>query len=226
MKLVLYSGGQQKSNHRLHRALISLARKNRKKERKNKPLKLTYLPFCGDDSEIFFRRIMRRYRSHGVEQFFCLALDQPHSREEIAEALTSDIIYLAGGNTFYFLKHLRQSGMLKKLAEFAKRGGVIAGLSAGALIMSPTVKLAADQGLGPDENEVGIRNFKGMGLFRFEFSPHFEPTRKQIAAHLAYSKTTKHPVYAIEDGGGIIIDGKTISRLGRGQVFHRGKVRS
>lgn len=219
MKLVLYSGGQQRSNHKLHRTVVSLARKSRK----NKRLKLTYIPFCSDDSEIFFRRIMRRYRSHGVEQFFCLNVDNGPTHEEMAEALRSDIIYLAGGNTFYFLKYLRKSGMLKKLAEFAKRGGVLAGLSAGGLIMSPTVRLAADEGLGPDENEVELKNFKGMGLFRFEFSPHYEPTKRMRNAHLAYSKTTKYPVYAVEDGGGIIIEGKKISRIGKSCIFHRGK---
>jgi dipeptidase E len=222
MKLVLYSGGQQRRNHRLHRAVVSLARLGPGKQKKQ--LKLTYIPFCSDDSETFFRRIIRRYRSHGVEQFFCLNVDASPTRDEIAEALSSDIIYLAGGNTFYFLKHLRESGMLKKLTEFAKRGGVLAGLSAGGLIMSPTVKLAADEGLGPDENEVNLKNFKAMGLFPFEFSPHFDPTQKQIAAHLAYSLKTKNPVYAVQDGGGIVIHGKHLEVLGLARIFRRGKM--
>jgi dipeptidase E len=220
MKLVFYSGGQQRSNHRLHKMVVALARKTSK----NKALKLTYIPFCSEGSETFFLRIMRRYRSHGVKQFYLLNVDQGPTRDEINEALSGDIIYLAGGNTFYFLKYLRESGMLKHLQKFVKKGGVLAGLSAGGLIMTPTVRLAADEGLGPDENDVQMKNFKSMGLVKFEFSPHFSPTRKQIAAHLAYSLTTPNRIYAVEDGSGIVVDGKHMTIVGKAHSFRRGKI--
>ena len=218
MKIVLYSGGQSKSNHKLHQAAVELARRTRK----TGTLQLTYIPFCSDNASVFYHRAIRRYRSNGVERFYCLPVDNGPTKEEMDLALTSDIIYLAGGNTFYFLKHLRESGMLSRLKTFAERGGVLAGLSAGGLIMSPTTKLAADEGLGPDENDVGVKNFDGMGLFQFEFSPHFEKTPKQIKAHLAYSLKTKNPILASEDGGGVIIDGDTYRVCGKASLFYRG----
>ncbi len=218
MKLVLYSGGQSRSNHRLHEAVVKLARKRTPRG----ALQMTYIPFCADAASVFFHRAIRRYRSHGVERFFSLSVDVPHSSSEIKTALESDIIYLAGGNTFYFLKHLRESGMLDRLKKFAKNGGVLAGLSAGGLIMSPTVGLAADQGLGPDENEVGVRDFRALGLFDFEFSPHFCGTRSEIKAHLNYSLKTPYPIYAAADGGGMIIDGNVRTVCGEAMLFHRG----
>ena len=157
-----------------------------------------------------------------MQDFLCLPVDQSPSKTEIQLALKSDIIYLAGGNTFYFLKHLQESGMMPHLKRFAERGGVLAGLSAGGLIMSPTVALAADQGLGPDENEVKQKDFQGLGLFPFEFSPHFEKSKKQIQAHLAYSKKTTHPIWAVEDGSGIVINGNEISLMGTAEVYFRG----
>ena len=220
MKLVLYSGGQLRSNHKLHRAVVDLAREGRKPECS---LKLTYIPFCSENSHVFYNRIVRRFESHGVKDFFCLNVDNSPSEKNIKKALQSDIIYLAGGNTFYFLKYLKKAGMLDRLKSFVKKGGVLAGLSAGGLIMSPTVRLAADEGLGPDENEVGMKNFKAMGLFQFEFSPHFENTRSQIRAHLAYSKISRYPIYAVEDGGGIVINGKEFSVQGKALVFYRGE---
>jgi len=114
--------------------------------------------------------------------------------------------------------------VLGRLKSFAKKGGVLAGLSAGGLIMSPTVALAADPGLGPDENDVGLKDFKSMGLFPFEFSPHFENKPKDINAHLAYSKKTKNPIYAVQDGSGIVINGRNLEIIGDAQVFHRGKL--
>lgn len=219
MKLVLYSGGQMRSNHKLHRAVAELARAGKKK---NQALSMTYIPFCSEDSNIFYKRIIRRFQSHGIKNFLCLNVDTHPSKSEIKKALQSDVIYLAGGNTFYFLKHLKKSGVLPELKKFVKRGGVLAGLSAGGLIMSPTVALAADQGLGPDENDVNLKNFKALGLFDFEFSPHFSPTRKQIQAHLEYSKKTKYPIYAVEDGGGIIIHGQEFLVLGHASLFFDG----
>ena len=219
MKLVLYSGGQQRSNHRLHRAVVDLARESKKDSH---PLSLTYIPFCSENSSIFFHRAKRRYQSHGVEHFFCLNVDHSPAEEDIERGLKSDIIYLAGGNTFYFLKYLRESGVLKRLKDFAERGGILTGLSAGGLIMSPTVALAADHGLGPDENEVNLKDYRGLDLFHFEFSPHFERTPKQIKAHLAYSMKTKSPIYAVEDGGGIVIHDKKTSIYGKATLFLRG----
>jgi len=224
MKLVLYSGGQLRSNHKLHQAVVSLARQSGSQKAANRKLTLTYIPFCHDNASIFYHRAIRRFRANGVERFFCLHADQSPSKAEIKTAMESDIIYLAGGNTFYFLKHLRESGLLDHLRRFAKKGGVLAGLSAGALIMSPTTALAADYGLGPDENDVGLKDFKSMGLFPFEFSPHFHPKPKDIKAHLNYSKKTKYPVYGVEDGSGIVIDGKKMTVLGQATVFHRGKI--
>jgi len=112
--------------------------------------------------------------------------------------------------------------MLAHLKQFAERGGVLAGLSAGGLVMSPNIKLAADRDLGPDENEVGLKNLNGIGLFPFEFSPHFEDTKKQIQAHLNYSKKTRHPIFAASDGGGIIIEGNTYTPSGLGCFFFQG----
>ena len=219
MRLVLYSGGQLRSNHRLHQKVVELARQKHGK----KPLTMTYISFCSENSSVYFYRAKRRFSANGVKNFFCLNVDNSPKAEEIKKAFESDIIYLAGGNTFYYLKYLRESGVLPKLKTFAKNGGVIAGLSAGGLIMSPTVALAADKGLIPDENEVGLKNFKSLGLFQFEFSPHYEGKPREIKAHLAYSKKTRYPVYAVEDGSGVVIDGKELLVYGRAAVFHRGK---
>jgi dipeptidase E len=222
MRLVLYSGGQLRSNHKLHQAVVNLARQKSGK----KVLSMTYIPFCSDNSSIFYHRAKRRFSANGVGKFFCLAVDHSPTAADIKKAFESDIIYLAGGNTFYFLKHLRDSGVLPLLKKFAKKGGVLAGLSAGALIMSPTVALAADKGLGPDDNDVKMKKFNSMGLFNFEFSPHYDGKPSEIRAHLAYSKKTRHPVYAVADGSGVVIDGKEILIYGNATIFHRGKMRA
>ena len=39
----------------------------------------------------------------------------------LEEVLKSDVIHLGGGNTYYFLKHLRKSKMLGVLKKYVKK---------------------------------------------------------------------------------------------------------
>lgn len=219
-RLVLYSGGQERGNGDLHRALVDLAATRHKRSRRH--LTMTYVPFCTENSNTYFYRAVRRYAPYGVVDFMCLDIEQNPNRSQIREALKSDIVYLAGGNTFFFLHHLRRLGVLPMLRSYVRRGGVLAGLSAGGLIMTPTIELAGVEGLDPDENEIGLKDLRGLDLVNFEFSPHFTPSKKKIQSHLAYSKKVKRPIYASEDGGGIIVQGRAISFIGKTWVFYRG----
>src|SRR5690606_38126284 len=142
---------------------------------RKKKRELTYIPFCEEDSAPFFARAVRRYSSYGINEFQCLPVDRPVGHRELASALRSDVIYLAGGNTFYFLDSLRKSGMIRHLRKVAREGGVLAGLSAGALILTPNIRLAQVPRFDADENEVGLRDLTGLGLTPFEFSPHYSP---------------------------------------------------
>jgi len=218
MKLVLLSGGQNPSNRKLHQAVVDLVPKTVKHK------SFTYIPFCSEYSDIFYNRSVRRYRALGVERFQCLPVDAPMDPRALKKALQSDIIYLAGGNTFYFLKHLRQSKMLPHLTRFVKRGGVLAGLSAGAIIMTPNIGLAGVPSYDADENEVGLKDFTSLGLVDFEFFPHFMPRSKRLIESLKrYSMKTKNPVYASEDGCGIAVTDQGRDIFGKLYGFDRGR---
>ena len=115
-----------------------------------------------------------------------------------------DIVYLAGGNTYHFLHHLRVSGLLEAVGRFASRGGVVAGLSAGALILTPHIGLAGYPAWDRDENRIGLsgRGCRGLGLTRFEFFPHYRRSARYRDALLDYSRRSRLPVYACPDGSG------------------------
>lgn len=220
-RLVLYSGGQERGNADLHRALVDLAASSR---RRSRHLTMTYVPFCTEGSDTYFYRAIRRYAPYGIVDFLCLDVELNPTRGQIREALKSDIVYLAGGNTFFFLHHLKRLGMLPMLRSYVHRGGVLAGLSAGGLMMTPSIAMAGVQGLDPDENEIGLKDLRGLDLIGFEFSPHFTPSRQKISRHLAYSKNVTRPIYACQDGGGIIVQGRAVSFVGPTWIFFRGAV--
>lgn len=94
------------------------------------------------------------------------------ARAEAEKIMKSDAIILTGGNTFKFLHHLKESGLDKTIVEFAKANKIIAGFSAGAIILSSTIEIAELPTL--DENIVGIEDLSGLGLIDFDVYPHYE----------------------------------------------------
>jgi dipeptidase E len=228
--LVLYSGGQQRGNQLLHRELVRLARRETGQARggsfkkPKEPLRFTYMPFCADGSMTYFMRSVRRYARHGIGEFCSLVADERPSRAQVRLALKAHVVYLAGGNTFYFLAALRKSGLLSFLRDYAESGGILAGLSAGAHILPPHIGLAGVPGLDPDPNDVRLRNLKSLGLAPFEILPHFTGSSRAASVLRAYSRDSRHPVYACPDGAGLVIENGAVRAMGRGIRLFSGGV--
>ena len=219
-RLVLYSGGQERRNALIHESLLALA---------PRPggVHMTYVPFCAEGAAPFYARFRRRYARFGATGFDCLAVDAQDLVSEDARRrlLRSDIVYLAGGNTFYFLHHLRRSRLLGTLREFAARGGVLAGLSAGALLMTPHIGLADYPSWDRDENDVGLTRLGALNLVPFEFFPHYTGSRRLREALLSYSVRSRHPVYACRDGSALVIAHDCCTAHGSVYLFERGQGR-
>lgn len=214
-RLVLYSGGTEPSNKLLHKELATLTGKRARS--------ITYVPYSHENGIFFFNRMKKRYKQFGFRKFRYFPVDSDFLNKEMIEALKSDVIYLAGGNTYYFLKHLRESGFLKRLTKYAKSGGVIAGLSAGAIILTPNIKLAGYPPHVGDENEVRLKNLKSLGLVSFEFLPHYSSSTQTNRAMLNYSKKTQHAILACPDGSGVIVNKGSIKLFGTIYIFYKGK---
>jgi dipeptidase E len=226
--VVLYSGGQERRNALIHDTLLRLALH---RDAPRRGVRMTYMPFTHEGALPFYRRFERRYRAFGGTRFECVAADDSSlasdgaaRRAAARKILGSDVVYLAGGNTYYFLAHLRRSGLLAELSRFARRGGVIAGLSAGALILTPHIGLAGYPEFDADENAVGLtrRQCTGLGVVSFEFFPHYRRSKRYREALLAYSRSSRGPVYACSDGSGIVVEGDRFTAHGDVWQFEAG----
>ena len=61
--------------------------------------------------------------------------------EEITSKLeNNDYIYVSGGNTFYLLQELKQTGADQIIIDQIKKGKIYIGESAGSMIMSPNIE--------------------------------------------------------------------------------------
>jgi dipeptidase E len=231
--IVLYSGGQERRNALIHESLLALAlRRPGKRERTE--IRMTYVAFTTEGAAAFFRRFQRRYVSFGGTRFHCVAADDPAltrpgpARAMAAEVVRrSDVVYLSGGNTFHFLHHLRRAGLVDPLRRFANTGGVLAGLSAGAILVTPHIGLAAYPDFDRDENEVALpaSRWGALDLVGFEFFPHFRRSRRYHEALLRYSARSRGVVYACSDGSGIVVEGDRFTAHGDVWLFDRGRER-
>jgi dipeptidase E len=215
MNLVFYSGGFSKDNQALATEVGELLKGKRQ------PV-VAFVPGSFEDAECDFRDFKRQMAPSGLKRFVCIPVDQPLSGEDEALLLAADAIFLGGGNTFYLLHHLREKKLLGKLRAYARDGGLLMGLSAGSILMTPNVSTAEVPSLDSDDNDVGVRDYAALGLVPFEFSPHYRGGRRVDEELREHSKRSKNPIYACADGEGIVVRDGQIRFVGRVTVFHRG----
>jgi dipeptidase E len=215
MKLVLYSGGNEEKNYLLNQRALELTQ--------SESPKLTLIPSCSYDAEDDYRFFVQEFSTLGVQRFMLFCVDTPYTKTLLQEVLKSDLIFLGGGNTFYFLRHLKKSGMFTHFKNFLKRGGVLCGLSAGAIILTPHVHTATFPHFDRDENPWDMKNLSAMRQVNFEFFPHYKNSKRYDAELLHHSKKSNLPLYACSDGGGIVIENEQISFYGKSHQFYQGK---
>ncbi len=119
----------------------------------------------------------------------------------LAEFSGYSVIYVCGGNVFKLLKYAREVYFKKTIEKLLNRGGAYIGVSAGAIILTPTIQIVAS--VGSDSNKIGISDLTGLNLINFEVCPHYEPTQDTEVS--LYQKTTKNKVIRISNSQALII---------------------
>lgn len=134
-----------------------------------------------------------------------VAIDNTSSQpEERDKLLGSDTLLISGGNTFQLLHNLRTSGLDKVIIEFShKQDVLLAGFSAGALVLTPTIKICSLPGF--DENLVGFQDFDGLGIVDFEVFPHYEKSLHENILS-GYRKTASNRVRELTNKEHILVN--------------------
>ena len=114
-----------------------------------------------------------------------------------------DLIYVCGGNTFYLLKKVRETGFDKIIVDFVKNDRLYFGVSAGSILACPDIGIAAPF----DLNDSGVTDFSGLNLIDVIVSPHYSNKDKLIIEK--FKSKSKFPVVPLTDSQALlIIDGK------------------
>ena len=137
------------------------------------------------------------------------------SEQELKKALSStDIIYVEGGNTFYLLEAVRESGFEKLVKEAIENGVVYWGVSAGSYIACPSIVMATWSGHFDSD---GVTDLTAMNLVPFLIKAHYTPDMLPLLTEK--SKDLQLPLFVINDEQAVLVRDGEVQLIGSGEVL-------
>jgi len=129
-----------------------------------------------------------------------------------------DIVFVEGGNTFYLLKHVRDSGFDSAIRRFLDRGGIYVGSSAGSMIAGLNIESAEWKHLY--RNIVNLKDLTAMKLVPFVISVHVDD--KNIDLIRSCASKVDYPVIALTDKQALMVDNdkQRIVGVGEKHIFN------
>ncbi|WP_062270123.1 Type 1 glutamine amidotransferase-like domain-containing protein [Endozoicomonas arenosclerae] len=170
-----------------------------------------YIASMPDPDRIFFRNTQAIYRSSGIDLDTYIDLETGFSEALMEEVLQKPLIHLSGGDTFRFLHSLKARKLEKSLTEFAKKGGALIGVSAGAMLMTPSIESAR---LCGDQNRIELNDLSALNLVDFQFTPHATKNSNEREAAKQLANKHKKSIFLCSDGEGILQLDDCVSILG------------
>jgi dipeptidase E len=173
--------------------------------------RIGYIPSASDPERKYYKERKSFYNQLGMDLDVYFELDKEWKLDLLELLLDCDAIHLSGGNTYYFLHWLRIRNMMDTLIQYVSRGGVLIGVSAGSILMTPDISTSE---LCGDEVMEGETDFSGLKLVDFSFVPHFGDIPVNLDDLKKYSRDKQMRVYAAKDSGGIVVVDNEVKSIG------------
>ena len=169
----------------------------------------------------YAKGIIRHFFAAGIEFAAVHVLDGRKSPEECAALIgNASAVFLMGGRTllqYQFIMKNNLAGLLRG------HGGVIMGLSAGAINMAEFALLApttmgdgstAVMYKGESLADIPAMIYRGIGLADISVTPHFNRDDKASFDNVLLPFSHKIDIYAMADDSAIVISGGKIQYFG------------
>lgn len=127
-----------------------------------------------------------------------------------------DLVYLSGGNPYYLLQRVRETGADAVIEEMVEAGRPIIGSSAGALLLGHSLNVVPV--FDTSVPDLGCTDTDALRLVPFTVSPHTNRWKARFADYAARVATAgalcRSEILEIADDEGLLIDGDIITRIG------------
>lgn len=135
------------------------------------------------------------------------------TKAELQTALSANnVVYVEGGNTFYLLKVIRETGFDRLIKTAITNGLIYWGASAGSYVACPTIEVA---GWSNSFERCGITDLTAMNLVPFLIKAHYEPNQLEIIKNK--SKDFSYPLYALADHQALVMTNGRTELVGGGE---------
>ena len=176
--------------------------------------KAIFIPTAGDpyDNRDFVEADKLALEKYGLN---VVEMDVKNKdEEEIRKAIDgADVVLVAGGDTFYLMEKLKESGADKIIKKFIEKGGVYIGSSAGSIVCCPTIEGAEEfdnPSLAPR-----LDNFDGMGVFKDVIIPHTHKEKyfERVKRATKQLESKGYKVHLLTDDDVLFFDGVSCTIL-------------
>ena len=157
-----------------------------------------FFPTASHDSNPYFNSFRKTYTSlFDMKSDVAILTKGLMTLDHVAEKIEkADLIYVGGGDTLYLMQVWRETGVDKMVWDAYKRGAVLAGLSAGAILWFENIYTDSLV-------EGEYAPYRGLGTLKGAATPHYasRPEFDEVAKAEGYPLS-----YAIEDDAAILFE--------------------
>ncbi len=126
-----------------------------------------------------------------------------------------EAVYVEGGNTFYLLKQMKESGFDKIIGKLVDRGLIYIGSSAGSYVACPTIEPAEWKRRGAVDY-FGLKNLSALNLVPFLLVVHYTSRWQNIIQKSI--RESAYPVRILRDGQALLVEGERVVFLGEDEM--------
>lgn len=190
-----------------------------------KDMRMVYIPTAAKGaSNMDFVERRRQFFKEENYHYTELDLDGKSAGELLAVLRDAEIIYVEGGNSFYLLKAVRESGFDTILPALLDTGVIYMGGSAGSYIACPTIEMAKWKHQNKYDH-YHVEDLRALALVPFLVSVHYKDEYRELLAEKIARCSL--PVKVLTDKQAVLVQGDDAQLIGEGQEIHivvRGRV--
>ncbi len=155
--IVLSGGGDLETSFKLDEKYFSLLKNN---------AKILYVPIALDRTKVGFEVCYDWFSTlvsnHAKEKEidFTMLLEE----DKVPSFDAYDSLYIGGGNAYKLLSYIYRKNIDKKITEYIKKGGIVYGGSAGAMILGKDIRTAEEKNDRNYSNSNGLNLIQGKSI--------------------------------------------------------------
>lgn len=192
--------------------LPSLGKKFASCLEKGKPL--LYIPIAKKYAKQPYTAYIERI-TNVFSPFGCSVIAWANLKNKTLEDLNDfSGVYIEGGNTFVLSQELQNSGFDSTLCSYVEQGGLLYGVSAGAIICGHSINPCFHL----DSNIINLQEFAGCNLLKNHLIwCHYKPEDDHLI--FRYMQEHPNPIIALPDNTGIIVEENEVQVVGATPMY-------